>query len=126
MDVSDFEKRLAENELVFRQTNEEVQRGLRELREHAIEDGHASIAVREDIPLYFFCECANERCDKRILLPANTYRDIHQNSSQFVVLPGHNVPEVERIVARTPEYMIVEKNISPSEIDDPTLHPTSL
>jgi hypothetical protein len=106
------ERRLVENEVIFRQHNEKVQQDLEALRDEAKTEGH-DILPREDMSVHFYCECAKETCHERIVLTPDEYKEFHQNSSQFIVLPGHNFPEVERIVLTNDKLMVVEKYITP-------------
>jgi hypothetical protein len=76
-------------------------------------DGQLDLAADIDKPIDFYCECSDENCRERITQKPSVYLNIRKNSSQFIILPGHNVPEVERIVKSTDEYMVVEKYITP-------------
>ena len=111
MSKSHSKRRLAENEVIFRQANESVRQGLDELKKKAEKEG--DVVSEDDMPLYFYCECSDESCRKRILLRPSKHKKLHQNSSQFVVLPGHEVREVERVRIETKAYMVVEKYMTP-------------
>jgi hypothetical protein len=103
------ERRLAENELAFRKSNEKVTKELDQLKEAAEKDGHEQLAQGTDIPLQFYCECSNMGCRKRITFTPGKYKELHQNSNQFILVPGHEVAEVERVVFRGDSYIVVEK-----------------
>lgn len=107
------ERRLAENEVMFRLNNEQVTQGLTALKQAAVSEGHDELARDVDLPLYFYCECSDEKCRKRILLKPSEYDELHQNNSQFVLVPGHEVPEIERVVFRSDTFIVVEKFITP-------------
>ncbi|MBW3568559.1 hypothetical protein KY385_00305 [Candidatus Parcubacteria bacterium] len=48
------------------------------------------------------------------------YEALHKNSSQFVILPGHEVPSIEHIVSTAKNYIVVEKFEQPKgKIDRP-------
>jgi hypothetical protein len=106
-------RRLVENEVFFRQRNERVVEGFAELRGVAEEENDTDWLPETDPAVHFYCECADEKCRERIILTPSKYAELHQNKSQFTVLPGHNVPEVERIVQSTNEYVVVEKYQTP-------------
>jgi hypothetical protein len=84
--------RLKHNEAIFRTVNEEID----SLRGQG--DGNA-----------YVCECADVACSATIRLPHDEYRRIRSQRNHFVVVPGHELPEIERIVERTDNYLVVEK-----------------
>lgn len=107
------QRRLAENEVLFRDVNQQIAKGFKELGEIASEENNQEWVQEADKPIEFYCECSNIECRERIRLKPSQYGTIHKNSSQFVVLPGHNLPEIERIVSSEEDYLVVEKNIAP-------------
>lgn len=122
------ERRLAENEAIFRRLNEQVNTGFLETNRLAQEDNQPEFIVSlksDDVPLQFYCECADENCAHRIPMTLAEYRAIHKNRSRFVIAPGHEVTSVEEIIKEAPGYMVVEKRQTPPE-DPKTLHPTSV
>ena len=88
------ERRLAENEALFREVNERVQ-------EAAAHHGGGTYG--------FFCECANVDCTFRITLSREEYEVVRTDPKQFVVRPDHYTPEVEQLVARGETHWIVRK-----------------
>jgi hypothetical protein len=89
------QQRVGRNEALFRQTNEAIERGLWPGEERKI--------VR------FRCECAQLDCQNAVELTLEEYEAVRANPVRFVVLPGHELPEVERVVERQPGYLVVEK-----------------
>jgi hypothetical protein len=89
------ERRLTENEALFREVNERV-----ETLAHKLGPDHA---------YQFLCECANPDCTFRIVLPLSVYERVRADAKQFVVLPQHYTPEVEELVAEEDAYWIVRK-----------------
>lgn len=104
MDDHLSERRLAKNEVVFRQANQQVQKFMQEQ--------NAGKKDKES-ELHFYCECSNENCRERVMLTPTKYGKLHKNSSQFVIKPGHSVAEVEKVVKTAPDYEVVEKYRSP-------------
>jgi hypothetical protein len=108
------QKKWAENELVFRQYNEQVIKDINTTKDIASEHGQTEYAEGlEDLSLLFYCECYDENCHDRIPLTPKQYEENHQNKSQFIILPGHQLPEVERVMQNSGYYMVVEKFIEP-------------
>jgi hypothetical protein len=127
MNESLSKKRWAENEVIFRDTNQKVPEDLTELKQAAEEEGHQDLV--QDIKttqISFYCECSDEKCRDRIMLTADEYLALHRTKKQFLMLPGHDIPTVENIIATTNEYIIVEKKEDPPETPNKTLNPTNL
>jgi hypothetical protein len=95
MDVDERERRLAQNEALFREVNERVE----------------TLADRlgPDLSYEFLCECANADCTFRISLPLSVYESIRADPQQFVVLPLHYTPEVEDLVIEESTHWVVRK-----------------
>ena len=91
------EQRLVENETMFREINERIEDIA---ASHGPEDGH----VYE-----FFCECSNRDCTLRVELTVAAYEGVRREAAQFVVAPGHELPEIEDVVARGPGFQVVRK-----------------
>jgi len=89
-------KRVGLNEIVFREVNER----LRELGE-----GFAVTTEEAD----FVCECGNGSCVEHIRMPVRSYEEIRADPKRFFVIKGHELPEYEKVVADTENYLVVEK-----------------
>ena len=95
-DVDERERRLAQNEALFREVNERVEAVAHQLG--------------TDVPYEFVCECANADCTFRVQISLRTYEAIRSDPKQFVVLPLHYTPEVEDVVAEEDAYWVVRKS----------------
>jgi hypothetical protein len=91
------QRRLAENEVIFRQANKDAK------------DFLEDIGAAHSTLLPFFCECSDTDCRRRIDLSVETYEELHQSKKQFTIIPGHEVPAIEKVVKQTDLYYIVEK-----------------
>lgn len=100
------ERRLAENEVIFKQVNKDVDEFLHD------------IGVENLLTAPFFCECSNIQCHDRIELPPKEYERIHKHPKHFVVVGGHEVPAVERVVDHRDGYNIVEKTTTVPSADE--------
>lgn len=110
------ERRLAENEVLFREFNEGVQRQLEDLRAMAKAHGEESLLGEEDIPLYFYCECSKKDCEKRIKIKPSRYDEIHKNRKHFTILCGHEAEEIERVIAKETNFCVIEKYRQPPRV----------
>lgn len=113
MEESLSERRMAENEAVFRGLNERVHADIDEVDRIAAEDGQEPISLDRDMPLFFYCECSDENCRKRIKLSPNTYEKIHKDRNAFTIVCGHEVKEIEEVISKTPEYCVAVKHKTP-------------
>jgi hypothetical protein len=57
----------------------------------------------------FLCECSKLSCTETMQLSLATYRRARERSHAFIVLAGHDDPQVERIVADGAGFVLVEK-----------------
>jgi hypothetical protein len=94
--MDERERRLAQNEALFREVNERVEAVAHQLG--------------SDVPYEFVCECANADCTFRIELPLSVYEQIRSDAKQFFVRPRHATPEVEDVIAEEDSYWIVRKS----------------
>jgi hypothetical protein len=99
------EERLAGNEALFRAVNERV-----------AEVVEAFIEVEETAdPVRFNCECGSGTCTEQIEMTLVEYEALRASPIRFAVLPGHELPEIERVVERNPAYLVVEKQDEDAE-----------
>lgn len=94
------ERRLIENEVIFKEHNKEI---LAVVKQLAVKDRI------DEQTLQFYCECSNEFCIETIALPPKTYESLHSSLRQFIVKPGHETDEIEKVIETSPEYSVIEK-----------------
>jgi hypothetical protein len=92
---SESQERLARNEAFFRQVNERINDVADRFQG---EHGHD-----------FFCECADPECTERIRLTTAEYEWVRAKPTRFVLAPGHIAPEIEHVVEREGDHVVVEK-----------------
>jgi hypothetical protein len=90
------EKRLSDNESLFRQVNERLV------------DLNAALEV-DPHRLEFLCECGDAACAAKIELSRQEYERVRSDPATFVVLSGHELYDIETIVDRGDGYVIVRK-----------------
>jgi hypothetical protein len=86
--------RKAKNESVFREVNERI------------EDAAAEFGVSG--PASFVCECGDAACTEMVSITLREYHDIRAGR-RFAILPGHEDPAIERVIARYDRFFVVEK-----------------
>ena len=115
MTTSHTERREIENEMIFRRKNEKIGAELEALHTMFIDDGYADLVLKEDLELLFLCECSDEDCTTRIPMLQSIYQKIHTDRKQFIVLPGHEVESIEKVLKKHDGYNIVLKKESIAE-----------
>src|SRR3954454_16393082 len=88
--------RIAKNETSFRDINDRLQEGLKKVPELP--------ELQE-----FVCECGDRACEQLISLTFEEYEAVRQDSRRFAIAPGHVFEEVERVIAGSERYEVVEK-----------------
>ncbi len=92
------ETRLARNETLFREVNERIEQAV-------------GAADRNDDHVYeFLCECSNADCTLFLPLTIAEYEAARSEPEQFIVAPGHELPEIESVIARNRGYQVVTKH----------------
>jgi hypothetical protein len=84
---------LAQNQVLFREVNERLRETL-----------DVSVGAME-----FLCECSDTDCTETISLDIAEYELVRSRSNQFVLTPGHEIPEIDRVVSNGDRYFLVEK-----------------
>jgi len=99
MDEEGRRAKIAANEAVFRQVNERIE-GLH--RSMLDGDAESEMAV--------VCECGDLACVQQVSLDVRSYEQVRSEATLFIVVPGHDIPDVEEIVSRRDGYDVVCKN----------------
>ena len=93
---------LARHQVVFREVNERI----------------AKLGGQLDEPRFnlLICECSDPACAESLEITPQEYEAVRADPARFVVLRGHEMPEVERVVEDTGRYVVVEKLGAAAEI----------
>jgi hypothetical protein len=92
---ADMQERIARNEATFRRINEDIERG-RDADDDATLVG-------------FVCECGRIDCSRLIELTPHEYEHVRSDPCRFAIVDGHEVPTVEKVIARHDRYTVVRK-----------------
>ena len=87
------EERVGRNESIFREINERVE----------------EIGTAVEGPTEFLCECARTDCTERLGVPVDIYEQVRARSRHFLVAPGHEQLEFERVVDQGDGWLVVTK-----------------
>ena len=97
------EKRLAMNEALFRDVNERIRE---------ISDNFG----QKDATYDFLCECSDPACAERVVLTTAEYEHVRAEPTRFVIAKGHAIPEIETVVERAKDHVVVEKEGTAADI----------
>jgi hypothetical protein len=87
--------RIAHTEALFRNVNERIAESAERFNSDDAE---------------FVCECADPACAERVPATLDQYEEVRSDGTHFLLVPGHEVDEFERVVKRLhPRTAIVEK-----------------
>jgi hypothetical protein len=100
----DRQRRLAQNEALYREVNERVN------------DQTQRQALTLEEPGVYMCECSNLDCTLRIEVPLSEYEAVRAFPRRFMVAAGHDIPEAETIVERASGSWVVEKQDEAGEL----------
>lgn len=99
------QRRIAKNEAMFRDINERLEQGLRQVQ-HAPE-------LQE-----FVCECGDRECEQLVRLTFEEYEAVRRDSRHFAVVPGHVFPDTERVLSHNERFEVIEKFGESVEVTD--------
>ena len=92
------QERSAKNEALFREVNDRIE-----------EVGERLQVMPDDELLEFRCECGRPGCEAFVSLTTPEYEHVRSDNDRFVVVSGHEDPEIERVVEQTERYVVVDK-----------------
>jgi hypothetical protein len=87
------ERRVGRNESIFREINERAE----------------EIGTAVEGPTEFLCECARTDCTERFSVPLDIYEQVRARSRHFLVKPGHERLDYERVVDQGDGWLVVTK-----------------
>jgi hypothetical protein len=93
--LSSQSERIGANEALFREVNERIDQLHDEL------GGASSFEI--------VCECGDASCIDRFVIANTDYQDLRRDVHRFAVVPGHERPDVERVVETRRAYLVVVK-----------------
>ena len=95
--MDERERRIGQNEILFREVNERVE---------SLNEAFNTLTDRVSI----VCECGLLECVDRISMSLAEYEELRSDPTTFAVIPGHELPDVEDVVAERDAYFVVRKH----------------
>jgi hypothetical protein len=96
---------IARNEVLFREVNERVQE---------VSEDRATVTTD------FVCECGDAACTDTIPLRDEEYELVRADPLLFAVVPGHEILDVEEVVAKNQRFNVVRKYIAEAVVAQET------
>src|SRR6478672_2147907 len=94
MSVASTRQKSGRNQLIFREVNERIA----ELNGDGNETGVS----------LFICECSDRACAESLEITPAEYEQVRADGARFIVLRGHEQPEVEHVVDGRARFVVVE------------------
>ena len=108
--LDERKRRIGENEGIFRRVNEMVR-------------------PVEPTWMTILCECGEQACREQLVIAQEQYARVREDSTLFVLRPGHDIAATEHVVSKHVEFWIVRKDPGvPAELaraTDPTARNSS-
>jgi hypothetical protein len=96
--MGEREERLVRNEALFRSVNETIRRTV----EFTVGEPPDAFEI--------FCECGRGDCMQKLTVSATDYEAVRRVPTRFLIVTGHEIPEIEHVVISPGGYVIVEKS----------------
>ena len=94
--MSKEEEEAARKEALFREVNERI------------ETVSTNLAA-DDPTMEVLCECDDPDCHEPVKITRAEYESVRAVPTQFVVLPGHENSDIDRVVSTNERFLVVEK-----------------
>jgi hypothetical protein len=94
--VDERARRIGQNEALFREINERI------------EGMNAAFGAVTDT-MSVVCECGDASCAQQIEIEMALYEHVRANPTHFLVVPGHEITDVEEVVEEHPTFSVVRK-----------------
>lgn len=88
-------RRVGLNEALFREVNEQIT---------SLNRSFGDVET-----MTVMCECADGDCTERLEIAMPEYERVRSDPLQYVIAPGHEIPEFESVVEQNAGYEIVRK-----------------
>src|SRR5438067_9239001 len=92
-------RRIGLNEALFRQVNEEIE---------SLNEGFG-----KPVEMSVICECGDGQCVERIEISMADYERVRSDARMFIIVPGHELPDVESVMERAEGWSVVRKDAGP-------------
>lgn len=96
--MADTAARKALNQGTFRDANEKLERGARQI-----------LGGDDQAPVPFLCECSRIECTEIVLATLTEYEAVRARPRGGILVAGHPEPSIERVVDENERFVVTEK-----------------
>jgi hypothetical protein len=89
------EERIARNEELFQIVNRQIEK--------------LEVTLGQRRTFSMVCECGKKHCLEGFDVEPAVYQRVRANPLLFFVVPDHEDSQVEKVIERTPQYLVVQK-----------------
>ena len=100
--MSERERRVGQNEALFREVNERLEQ---------LNQTFADMTGGFEI----VCECGDEGCAEMFSIATREYEDMRRDPTEFAVIRGHDIADVDLILEHRDGYDLVRKRAGDAE-----------
>jgi hypothetical protein len=100
------DERRARNEVLYREVNERIEDLSSDLSDYSVQEGSIDVV----------CECSRDRCTELLEVTRRQYEAVRSDLRRFIIVPGHEHTDTERVVERNSAFFVVEKLEDAAEI----------
>lgn len=100
--VDDREQRIGQNEALFREVNERIER--------------LSQSLQATDSITILCECGDASCTEQIEVSLPKYERVRQQATLFFVVSGHEQTDVEEVAEEGEGYNVVRKTNGAAQV----------
>ena len=95
--MDERERKIGENEALYRTVNERI-------------EGLNQVFGTLTNTMTVVCECGDGACAEQIEIDVADYDRIRSNSTFFIIVPGHEIADVEDVVEERETFHVVQKH----------------
>ena len=95
--MTERERKIGENEALYRTVNERI------------EDLNQVFGTLTNT-MTVVCECGDGACAQQIEIAVEDYERIRAEPTYFIIVPGHEIPDVEDVVEERATFHVVRKH----------------
>jgi len=70
------------------------------------------------VPIEVTCDCVDMSCTTGVQIPLHEFAEIDRATNRFLVVPGHELPDLEEVVERRDRFLIVAKRGAGADLVD--------
>ena len=95
--MDERKRKIGENEALYRTVNERI-------------EGLNQVFGTLTNTMIVVCECGDGACAEQIEIAVEDYERVRSDATHFVIIPGHEIADVEDVVEKNDTFDVVRKH----------------